>query len=73
MTSIIIERLENKLDDGDRELCDSDITVAEIEQAIDQLKPDRNPGSDGLTANFYRVFKKCACTDFTTNICKSRT
>ena len=39
------------------------INEKEIEIAIDSLNSDAAPGSDGLTAEFYKIFKKIIITD----------
>ena len=39
------------------------INENEIEIAIDSLNSDAAPGSDGLTAQFYKIFKKLILTD----------
>ena len=39
------------------------INKKEIEIAIDSLNSDAAPGSNGLTANFYKIFKKTILTD----------
>ena len=39
------------------------INENEIEVAIDSLNSDAAPGSDGLTAQFYKIFKKLILTD----------
>ena len=36
--------------------CDKEITVEEIEAALKNMKNDSSPGSDGLTAAWYRFF-----------------
>ncbi|KAF7650888.1 hypothetical protein LDENG_00119260 [Lucifuga dentata] len=38
------------------ELCDADITSDELDNAVNNLSLDKSPGSDGLTANFYKHF-----------------
>ena len=39
------------------------INEKEIEVAIDSLNSDAAPGSDGLTSEFYKIFKKLILTD----------
>ena len=39
------------------------INEKEIEIAIDSLNSDATPGSDGLSADFYKIFKKIILTD----------
>ena len=45
-----------KLDDNDREHLDSDINLADIATALKAMKNDSSPGSDGLTAAWYKMF-----------------
>lgn len=42
----------------DKEACDGGIAQSEIEQAIKSLKNNKSPGSDGLTAELYKMFVK---------------
>ncbi len=37
-------------------MCDRDISIEEIKEAIKQTKPNKSPGSDGLTHEFYKTF-----------------
>ena len=46
-----------RLEDSDRELIEAEITVAEIEAAIDGLSNGKSPGPDGLGAAIYKHFK----------------
>lgn len=39
-----------------KELCDSDLTLQELDAAIKQSKPGKSPGPDGLTTDFYNFF-----------------
>lgn len=41
---------------ADKESCDKPISPLEIQQSINQLKNNKSPGSDGLTAEFYKSF-----------------
>lgn len=38
-------------------MCDADITEEEINEAIMQLNNGKSPGLDGLSSEFYKVFK----------------
>lgn len=40
-----------------KSLLEAPITLAEIENAIDNLSPNKSPGPDGLSAAFYKMFK----------------
>ena len=37
---------------------ENEITLDEVKKAIDKLNADSSPGSDGITSNFYKVFKR---------------
>ncbi|OOO00291.1 MAG: hypothetical protein ATN35_08060 [Epulopiscium sp. Nele67-Bin004] len=39
-----------------KDLCDSDLTMKELDTAIKQMAIDKAPGQDGLTSNFYKFF-----------------
>ena len=45
-----------KLSDSDKEKLDTELTLADITQAINMLQEDKSPGSDGLTSEFYQHF-----------------
>ena len=46
----------NKLSEVDRDLCDTPLNLAELGAALKLLKNDSSPGSDGITAGFYKMF-----------------
>ena len=46
----------NKLSEVDRDLCDLPLNLAELGAALKLLKNDSSPGSDGITAGFYKIF-----------------
>ena len=39
-----------------RDACDLPITVNDIKDSINKLKPNKAPGTDGLTAAYYKKF-----------------
>lgn len=45
-----------KLPAVDRQMCNGDIMIEEIHAAINQTRPNKSPGSDGLTHEFYKAF-----------------
>jgi len=45
-----------KLDEFDSETLESDITLDECKEALEDLPVNKTPGSDGLTAEFYKKF-----------------
>lgn len=44
------------IDEEFAELCEADITIYELDNAVDSLSLNKSPGFDGLTSNFYRHF-----------------
>lgn len=55
---VILDSLEARLEEDEREMCDKEICEEEIEEAIKQAKPNKSPGSDGLTHEFYKTFRE---------------
>ncbi|GFR81442.1 LINE-1 reverse transcriptase homolog [Elysia marginata] len=63
-----VEKVQDRLDDflvgithnvlteEDKHLCDAEINLNEMGEALKQLNDNSAPGSDGLTADFYKVF-----------------
>ena len=47
-----------ELDEENKEFCDSEITMKEMSEALKCLDNKSAPGTDGLTADFYKVFWK---------------
>ena len=45
-----------RLSPTDQQSCEGLITLAELTSAIDNIEPNKSPGIDGLTANFYKHF-----------------
>lgn len=41
---------------SDQHFCDASITLKEIEEAINSLKANRSPRTDGLSSEFYKMF-----------------
>ena len=44
------------LSQAEQTLCDEEITIEELEQAVNCMNSDSAPGADGLPAEFYKVF-----------------
>ena len=54
----ILQNITDEIDESSKEICDSDITIDEIEKALYKMSKNKSPGSDGLTVEFYcRFFK----------------
>ena len=45
-----------KLDNMEKEMCDLELTLTEISQALKDLPNDKKPGNDGFSTNFYKFF-----------------
>ncbi len=50
--------MDPTVDESFKIVCDADISVEEVEKAVNCLSLDKSPGSDGLTSNFYWHFWK---------------
>lgn len=48
--------VDKKLNESDVEMCDKNINVKEIEQALKEMASNKNPGPDELTVEFYKKF-----------------
>ena len=45
-----------KLDNMEKGMCDLELTLTEIGQALKDLPNDKTPGNDGFSTNFYKFF-----------------
>jgi len=55
---ILLGKIENRITDLERKELNKDITKEEIIKAINKLKPNKSPGLDGLTNEFYKKYSK---------------
>ena len=54
----VIDKLEARLSDEDREVCEGEISKGEIENAINGLGRNKSPGIDGIIGEFYIEFRE---------------
>lgn len=47
---------KKKASDSLKEFCDESLTIEDTKNAIQSLKPNKLPGNDGLTSEFYFHF-----------------
>ena len=40
----------------EKQICEDDLKMDEVANALKQLPNDKSPGSDGFTTNFYKFF-----------------
>ena len=46
----------SKLKAMEKQICENDLKIDEVANALKQLPNDKSPGSDGFTTNFYKFF-----------------
>ena len=46
----------DKLNETDQNKCDGQLTEEECRLALKEMKHQKSPGSDGITAEFYKIF-----------------
>lgn len=54
----VLSNVNVSLTDKERNTCERDISMEEIEETIIQTKPNKSLGSDGLTHEFYKTFMR---------------
>ena len=52
----LLTKVTNRVDENDKQNLDADITILEVEQALKNMQPNKTPGLDGLTKEFYVCF-----------------
>ena len=51
-----LENIEAKLTDDQKISCEGELSAAECLESLKTMEMDRSPGTDGLPAEFYKVF-----------------
>ena len=62
--STLVSKIQRKLSDQNRLLCEGELTLAECKAALDGMPSGKSPGLDGLPAKFYQHFWPVLGTDF---------
>uniref|UniRef100_A0A4W5LRK9 Reverse transcriptase domain-containing protein n=3 Tax=Hucho hucho TaxID=62062 RepID=A0A4W5LRK9_9TELE len=52
----ILDSVDVKIDVADKQMCDGNITVNEVKDAIKELQVNKSPGVDGIIAEFYKIY-----------------
>ena len=52
----VLDKVTVKINESEKQLCDDDILIEEVKKAINSIQPNKSPGSDGLTGEFYKTF-----------------
>lgn len=52
----VLNTLSATLNEEEKNMHEHEISIEEIKEAIKQTKPNKSPGSDGLTHEFYKTF-----------------
>ena len=55
-TEYLTSNLETKLNETDKEMCDKEVSIDEICNAAKLQKPDKSPGDDRISSEFYQLF-----------------
>ena len=53
-----------QISNNDKLFCDNEITLLECTEALDKMKGNKSPGTDGITVEFYQFFGKISATLF---------
>ncbi len=56
MCGEVLNTVSARLSESEKNICERDIGIEEIKEAIKQTKKNKSPGSDGLTHEFYQTF-----------------
>ena len=49
-------KVDYVLNENEKMCCEGELTLKECEDAVSHMKSNKSPGSDGLTAEFYKTF-----------------
>ena len=63
MQSTLISRVKKKTSPKNRHECNQEITVTEIQQAINSFENNKSPNNDVLTVEFYKTFNEILKAD----------
>jgi hypothetical protein len=63
-TEYLTSNLETKLNETDKEMCDKEVSIDEIFNAAKLQKPDKSPGDDSISSEFYQLFWYLIGDDF---------
>lgn len=61
---ILLNSVQSKLTEQDREVCDSKLTIGECDAVIKKLELGKSPGIDGITYGFYKMYWNTIREDF---------
>lgn len=54
----VLSTVSVRLSEDEKNICEKDIGIEEIKEAIKQTKKNKSPGSDGITHEFYKTFEE---------------
>lgn len=61
----LLTRINKKVSKNKVDTCEKDITKKELLAALKTMEPEKSPGSDGLTSEFYKFFWNTIGTELT--------
>ena len=56
VTEEILSKMDAKISEAEKLVCDQEIVISDIENAVSEMKSNKSPGCDGLTSDFYKSF-----------------
>lgn len=51
-----IHKFIPQIEDSFKEICEAEFKIEELDEIITKMSPNKSPGTDGLTTNFYQFF-----------------
>ena len=59
----MLRKLSKTVSRKNRQVCEKNITTAEIQNAVSTFENNKSPGNDGLTGEFYKTFSEMLLND----------
>lgn len=56
MQQILFKQIHERLNEGEKEMCEKNITMNDLTESLQSMNKNKSPGFDGLTVEFYQKF-----------------